>query len=204
MATKRKKKPNTNRLDARGLNSIVKMLDRVGKRLDELVPDLATPTHVARVSADRMAGATVTVEASEFVPVTRPASLAAPVKVATVPPRRKRVKSDKEIRSQIIMYMQQFGNKPQAFLNVVCGYVTQMQDLMKLDHEDIIADRVCEKRHPGSAATGLYCRACHEREMAGQFGALPPEAGGGGHDANLDLLFGDENALPVLKQPGEP
>lgn len=71
-----------------------------------------------------------------------------------------------------------------ALLNVLTGYIAQLQEEMKRETEDTFAERACSGRHPGKAATGLYCKMCHDSEMGGKFGSIP----GGG----TSLVFPDE------------
>lgn len=90
--------------------------------------------------------------------------------------RRRFMKSDKEIRSFIINAMQQQGQNPQGLLNVLCGYVNRLQDDMKRDSEADMADRVCEHAHPGVMPAGVFCRTCHDAQMANKFGAIQGQA----------------------------
>lgn len=85
------------------------------------------------------------------------------------------MKSDKEIEAHIANAMRSYGHSPRALLNVLKGFITQLQDDMKREREEALADRACEQRHPGKLPSGIYCKSCHEVEMAGRFGSLPPE-----------------------------
>ena len=110
-------------------------------------------------------------------------------------PRRKHMKSGKAIKSHIASCMRMYGQQPSALLHVLAGYVEQLQEDLKHDAENVFADRVCEKRHPKSPAEGVYCRACHDAEMAGRFGTLPPEfaaAGPTGHSGEELVFPGEE------------
>jgi hypothetical protein len=121
--------------------------------------------------------------------------LPAPPRIVPViaPTRRRRMKSDIEIRSHIVSLIRTHAQNPGALVHLLAGYVTQLQDLMKRDREDEFAEKVCEHRHPGHLAQGLYCRLCHDAEMAGKFGSLP----GTPHPSG-DLLFtGDEEGASV-------
>lgn len=115
------------------------------------------------------------------------------------------MKSDVEIRNHIIQLIMQHAQNPSALVHLLVGYVTQLQDLMKRDREDELADKVCEHRHPGRIPQGLYCRLCHDAEMAGKFGSLPgqprpsgdlvypgegDDAAGGPDGVDLALLSG--------------
>jgi hypothetical protein len=86
------------------------------------------------------------------------------------------MRSDVEIRHFIIGAMRQYGGSPPALLNVLTGYVAQLQELMKRDTEDQFVEKACQGLHPGRMAQGLYCKLCHDIEMAGTYGGLPPEA----------------------------
>ncbi len=118
-----------------------------------------------------------------------------PAGAQVVLPRRKHMKSGKEIKAHIVGCMRMYGHQPSALLHVLAGYVEQLQEDLKHDRENTFAERVCEKRHPRSPADGVYCRACHDVEMAGKFGSLPPEfakAGPTGHPGGEDLVFPGE------------
>lgn len=108
------------------------------------------------------------------------------------------MKDDKEIRSHIIGVLRQYGAQPAAVLHVLTGYVAQLQELMKRDQEDAFVDRVCLRLHPGQLAQGVYCKLCHDVEMAGKFGSLPPEAQPkeGEEDDDLELMD-----IPNMKPP---
>lgn len=113
------------------------------------------------------------------------------------PGRRKRMKSDKEIKAYIANTMMTHGQNPVAFLNVMVGYVAQLQELMKRDREDTFAERACEHRHPGQLAQGVYCKLCHDAEMSSRFGSLPPEfakAGPTGHEGGEFIMPGDDKS----------
>lgn len=130
------------------------------------------------------------------LPSSGPAPLASPVVVSPDPPtakvpRRIYLKSDQQIKSYIAGAMRQYSTQPVALLHILSGYVAQLQEEMKRESEDTFADRVCEMRHPGKPATGVYCRLCHSAEMAGKFGSLP-----GGHPAG-DLVFPGDSSLKV-------
>ena len=83
------------------------------------------------------------------------------------------MKTDQQIRSYIAGAMMQHSQHPPALLHLLVSYIGQLQEEMKRETEDTFAERVCEEHHPGRAATGLYCRLCHDAEMAGRFGSLP-------------------------------
>lgn len=120
----------------------------------------------------------------------RPVQVSSETEAAPPPVRTKRMKSDEEIKSFIINAMMQYGQNPKALLHVVTGYVTQLQELMKRDHEDIMAERACMHRHPGKVATGVYCKLCHDAEMAGKFGSIPGQGG-------RELVFPGETSGPA-------
>ncbi len=98
--------------------------------------------------------------------------------------RRKRMKSDVEVRNHVIMILRSHAQNPVALIHLLVGYIDELQGLMKRDREDEFADQVCEHRHPGKLAQGLYCRMCHDAEMAGKFGSLPTSPHPSG-----DLMF---------------
>jgi hypothetical protein len=114
-------------------------------------------------------------------------------------PRRRRVKSDQQIRSYIVNAMRMYGAQPPAFLNVMTGFVAQLQEEMKRETEDSLAERACQGRHPGRAPAGVYCKLCHSSEMTGHFAGLPPEfeQRGGGKGRDLVLPGDDPNAAPA-------
>lgn len=87
------------------------------------------------------------------------------------------MKSDTEIRNHIANLMRMQGQNPLALLHLLTGYVTQLQDLMKRDRMDELAEAVCEHRHPGKLAASIYCKLCHDVEMAGKFGSIPGQGG---------------------------
>lgn len=87
------------------------------------------------------------------------------------------MKSEEQIKSYIVQAMQQHGQQPRALLHILTGYVAQLQEEMLRETVDTLADRVCAQLHPGKAATGVYCRLCHDHEMAGRYGSIPGQAG---------------------------
>jgi len=131
-----------------------------------------------------------------------PAPVAPPI-----PIRRRRMKSDIEIRNQVIMIIRAQAQNPVAMVHLLTGYVRELQDLMKRDREDELSEKVCEHRHPGRLSQGLYCRLCHDAEMAGKFGSLPTaphpsgdllfegdaenQASAEAGASNVDLMLGD-------------
>jgi hypothetical protein len=91
---------------------------------------------------------------------------------AATPVRRRRVKSDAQIRSHIINAMRAQGANPPALLHLLTGFIVQLQEEMKRETEDTFAERACEGMHPGKFAAGVFCRLCHDAQMAGRFGSI--------------------------------
>ncbi len=156
--------------------------------------------HVAHVSAEEAAAPEIAVQPERFKPQGQPAG----AQIAL--PRRKHMKSGKEIKSHIASSMRMYGHQPSALLHVLAGYIEQLQEDLKHDAENDFADRVCEKRHPESPAEGVYCRKCHDIEMAGRFGSLPPEfakAGPTGHPGE-ELVFSSDKGSGSSQVGEEP
>jgi hypothetical protein len=112
-------------------------------------------------------------------------------------PRRKHVKSDEQIRAYIINAMRTHGGQPKALLHILTGYIAQLQGEMKRESEESFASMVCEGRHPGKPPAGVYCRLCHDSEMAGRFGSIPTKQG----PTSEDLVFPSEDLDDVSIAP---
>jgi hypothetical protein len=122
-----------------------------------------------------------------------------------LPTRRKRVKTDQQIRSYIINYMRQYGHSPKGLLTVLTGFITSIQDDVKRDREDEFVERACAGHHPGRLPKGIYCKLCHDAEMAGKFGQLPPEITSqmkgdvpGNPHGDVDLEFEGDDDLDLM------
>ena len=144
---------------------------------------------------------------AEFVSLIpdKPKSLTPSSTVAVVRVRQKRMRSNIEIRNYIAGAMRQYSQSPVAMLNILTGYIAQLQDLMKRDHEDVMAETACAGHHPGRFPQGVYCKLCHDAEMAGKFGTIPGQPTKGGPDFMIgkegeiddaELLLQDLNIKP--------
>ena len=143
-------------------------------------PHCVNPDHLAVHPIKRPEPEPIVLPA-EFVSLIpgKPKSLTPSSTVSIVRVRQKRMRSNIEIRNYIAGAMRQYSQSPVAMLNILTGYITQLQDLMKRDHEDVMAEGACAGHHPGRFPQGVYCKLCHDAEMAGKFGTIPGQPKGG-------------------------